>query len=81
MISAGMAYKLATDFKNNVIDKEWEDLEKAIQADAEKGYYYNSYIGHIQPENKKKLEELGYKVEIGTQYNESYVNISWRINK
>lgn len=66
MISAEIAYKLAEDFKNNMINKEWEDLEKIIQANAEKGYYYHSYTGHIQPENRKKLEKLGYKVEIGS---------------
>ena len=81
MISAEMAYKLAEAFKNNVIDQEWEDLEKIIQTDAEKGYYNYSYSGHIQPENKKKLEKLGYKVKTGTQYNESYVNISWRTDE
>lgn len=78
MINAGMAYKLAEAFKNNVIDQEWEDLEKIIQANAKNGYYYHNYTGHIQPENRKKLEKLGYKVETGSQYNESYVNISWR---
>lgn len=30
MISAEIAYKLAEDFKNNMINKEWEDLEKII---------------------------------------------------
>ena len=34
--------------------------------------------GSLKPETRKKLEELGYKVETGTQYNEPYYSISWR---
>lgn len=34
--------------------------------------------GSLKPETRKKLEELGYKVETGTQYNEPYYSISWK---
>lgn len=45
------------------------------------GKFSISGDGPLKPEIRKKLEELGYKVEIGTQHNESYYSISWRETK
>ena len=80
MISAADAYTLADNCRNERIEKEWEDLEKLIQADAEKGNFDCCYYGLIMPENKQKLEELGYKVEIESNYRENTVYINWGRN-
>lgn len=45
------------------------------------GKFSISRDGSLKPEIRKKLEEFGYKVEIGTQHNESYYSISWRETK
>ena len=38
----------------------------------------NVYInGLISSDARQMLEQLGYNVECGSQYNESYVNIKW----
>lgn len=34
--------------------------------------------GYLQHETRLRLEELGYKVQPGSQYNESYYSISWK---
>ncbi len=33
--------------------------------------------GRLEPPVKAKLEEMGYKCESGSQYNESYWSVSW----
>lgn len=40
------------------------------------GKFSISEDGCLKPEARKKLEELGYKVETDTQYNEPYYSIS-----
>ena len=45
------------------------------------GKFSISEDGCLKPETRKKLEELGYKIETGNQYNESYYSISWRETK
>ena len=34
--------------------------------------------GYLQPETTQRLEELGYNVQTGSQYNEQYWSISWK---
>ena len=36
--------------------------------------YFDNWIG---PTLKARLESMGYKVENGSHYNESYSNVSW----
>ena len=33
--------------------------------------------GRMQEATKQELERLGYKVEMGSQYNDSYFSVSW----
>jgi hypothetical protein len=42
------------------------------------GNYSIGGSGRLEPVVKTKLEELGYKCETGSQYNESYWSISWK---
>lgn len=77
MISADDAFILAINCCTERIETEWKELEKLIQAEAEKGKFECNYYGYLKPINVKKLKELGYKVEIEGHYGESNAHISW----
>lgn len=75
----------ANKMTNNAIDscttQQLAELSKLIRDAIADGKFSISEDGCLKPETRKKLEELGYKVETGTQYNESYYSISWRETK
>jgi hypothetical protein len=52
-----------------------ESINQAV-SEGEMSCYIDCYI---DDEVKNKLETLGYKVTSGSQYNESYTNISWKL--
>lgn len=72
----------ANKMTNNAIDscttQQLAELSKLIRDAIADGKFSICEDGCLKPETRKKLEELGYKVETGTQYNESYYSISWR---
>ena len=61
---------------NNAIDscttQQLTELCKSIREAIADGKFSISEDGYLKLETRKKLEELGYKVETGTHYNESY---------
>ena len=75
----------ANKMTNNAIDscttQQLAELSKLISDAIADGKFSISEDGCLKPETRKKLEELGYKVETGSQYNEPYYNISWKENK
>lgn len=72
----------ANNMTKHVIDgrttQQLEELTKQIKAAIADGKSSVNLDGSLDPEIRKKLEELGYKVEIGNQYNEWYCIISWK---
>ena len=72
----------ANNMTKHVIDsyttQQLTELSKLIRDAIADGKFSISEDGCLKPEIRKKLEELGYKVETGNQYNESYYSISWR---
>lgn len=72
----------ANNMTKHVIDgrttQQLEELAKQIKAAIADGKFSVNLDGSLDPEIRKKLEELGYKVEIGNQYNEWYCIISWK---
>lgn len=72
----------ADNMTNNAIDscttQQLTELCKSIREAIADGKFSISEDGYLKLETRKKLEELGYKVETGTHYNESYYSISWR---
>ena len=72
----------ANKMTNNVIDscitQQLAELSKLIRDAITDGKFSISEDGCLKPEIRKKLDELGYKVDTGSQYNESYYSISWR---
>ena len=72
----------ANNMTKHVIDgrttQQLAELSKLIRAAIADGKFSISLNGYLKSEIQKKLEKLGYKVETGTQYNESCYSISWR---
>ena len=72
----------ANNMTKHVIDsyttQQLTELSKLIRDAISDGKFSISKDGCLKPKTRKKLEELGYKVETGTQYDESYYSISWR---
>ena len=77
MISAKEARKQAEQNKQNILNKEMAIIEEEINNEISQGNN-NVYInGSISSDVRHMLEQLGYDVKCGSQYNESYVNIKW----
>lgn len=79
--SASEANKMTNNAIDNCTTQQLAELSKLIRDAIADGKFSISEDGSLKPETRKKLEELGYKVETGTQYNESYYSISWRETK
>lgn len=56
---------------------ELSKLEEQINKAIADGKFSISNDGCLRWETKQKLEELGYKVKTGNQYNQLYYIISW----
>lgn len=77
MISANDA-RLNTE--NNIdlcMTQELSKIEKQITEAISKGKFSICNDGILQHTTRQKLEELGYQVQTGSQYNESYYSINW----
>lgn len=69
----------ANKMTNHVIfgDTQLEDIGREIRESIEKGKFYIYGEGYLKSEVRKKLNELGYEIQTGSQYNESYYTVSW----
>ena len=76
--SASEANKMTNNAIDSCTTQQLAELSKLIRDAIADGKFSISEDGCLKPETRKKLEELGYKVETGSQYNESYYSISWR---
>ena len=79
--SASEANKMTNNAINSCTTQQLTELSKLIRDAIADGKFSISEDGCLKPEPRKKLEELGYKVKTGTQYNEPYYSISWRETK
>lgn len=79
--SASEANKMTNNAIDSCTTQQLAELSKLIRAAVADGKFSINKDGCLKPETRKKLEELGYKVETGNQYNESYYSISWRETK
>lgn len=57
--------------------KELSRIEEQIHEAISNGKFSIYNNGNLQQETKRRLEELGYEVKTGRQYNEPYYSISW----
>jgi len=77
MRNAEEARKVVEQGQYEKASRQWNDIEKEIEKCIDEGKRYTSFNGTIEKPNKIKLESLGYKVDSGSQYNESYFSVSW----
>ena len=76
--SASEANKMTNNAIDSCTTQQLEELSKQIKTAIADGKFSISLDGCLKPETRKKLEDLGYKIETGSQYNESYYSISWK---
>lgn len=81
ILSASEANKMTNNAIDSCTIQQLAELSKLIRDAVADGKFSISKGGYLKPEIRKKLEELGYKIETGNQYNESYYSISWRETK
>lgn len=79
MISAREAREETYKKIENNMENELILVEKKIKEAMNNGdkTYSTCYDGVLSQETIARLRVLGYKVEYGSQYNESYYMISW----
>jgi ABC-type molybdenum transport system ATPase subunit/photorepair protein PhrA len=77
MIVAKEANQQTNERIENNHTKELKTLENLISGAITDGKFvlYTNYC--VSDNSKKVLEQLGYKVERGSHYNDSYTSISW----
>jgi hypothetical protein len=77
MISAEEARKETTKNLETFSTIELADIEKEIREAIKQGNYSISNNGCLSGQSIKALEDAGFKVNAGSQYNEQYYSISW----
>ena len=77
MLSAKDAYTKTLNNIAEYVSDELIKLEKQINGAISEGKFYISNNGFLNVESKRRLENLGYNVTVGSQYNEPYYIISW----
>ena len=75
---ASEANKMANHVIDSGITQQLAELSKLIRDAISDGKFSINENGYLKPKIRKKLEELGYKVDTCSKYNESYYSISWR---
>ena len=78
LLSASESHKKTVDNIKNCSTKELAKISKKISEAITNGRFSISDDGCLQYEKIQRLEELGYKVQTGSQYNEQYWSISWK---
>ena len=77
MISAKEARLKSDATKEKLFNSELNNIQNKIEEAISKGERYCYYYGETKLDIKQQLENLGYYVEIYTQYNETSYKISW----
>ena len=72
--SASEANKMTN---NAIFGNQFEDIGEEIRKAIKKGEFYIHCNGYLESDVRKKLNELGYEIEDGSQSNELYYTISW----
>lgn len=75
MPTAAEAYNNALLQKNNLISKQWEEIEAGIKNACNEGKFYFHYDNLLYIETEKKLIELGYVVKFNRNF--GYYFIEW----
>lgn len=79
MPTAAEAYNQALLQKNNLISKQWGDIEIGIKNACNEGKFYFHYNDLLYIENEEKLIELGYVVKFNRNFSDYF--IEWKGEK
>lgn len=74
--TASIAAAKVTNGEYDKAQKQLKSIEEQILTAINKGQRSTS-VGSLEPAVKTKLESLGYKIQTGQQYNETWTSISW----
>ena len=77
LLSASDAYKDTVNNIKNCSTRQLAEISKRISDAIADGKFSISGDGCLQYETTQRLEELGYEVKTGSQYNEPLWKISW----
>lgn len=77
MMSAKEAASQSLECLRKFKTEELRKIEIGIKREIQCGRRIYSYEGYISKEAKHELEQLGYNIETGSQYNQGYVTIKW----
>ena len=77
MKSTRKAKKKTHNNINDCVTQELNKINKQIDGAIAKGQFSITNDGTLHPATRERLESLGYKVQVGSQYNESYYSVSW----
>ena len=78
LLTAVEAHKKTQENIQNCVTIELQKLSEQINDAIAEGKYSITNDGYLKCETQRRLEELGYKVQTGSQYNESYYSIRWK---
>ena len=76
MPTAAEAYNAAMLEKNNLVSKQWEEIEVGIKNACKEGKFYFHYSDLLWIEVEKKLIELGYVVKANRTFSSYF--IEWK---
>jgi len=77
MWTAEQARQRAKTAISNYEQSQFNEIMEGIDKRSAQGYYNYYGDGALRPVVRKKLEELGYDITTGYQYNEPEYCISW----
>lgn len=77
MLSAGQARKLSEGYQSAIVENELRRTGAAINEAAGQGKTSVCLDGTLSKPTEQILKSLGYTIERGSQYNQSYFLISW----
>lgn len=79
MIAAQEARKKTLDQLAKAMNIELANVDEQINKAIAAGKFSLYGDGGLSVEVQRKLRELGYTVQTGCQYNESYYTVSWEV--
>ena len=77
MITAKEAHEKSAKVYDKKIEARLDEVFDWINSAIARGEFQICIDGNLPLEVKKRIENLGYTVNTGSQYNESWFTVSW----
>lgn len=78
ILNAREAYMKTSAISFQSLSKDLECVASEIEKAVSQGRYSTTISRHLSSEIIERLKKLGYNIEHGSQYNESFIHISWK---